>query len=148
MTPNLAFNFLFHSFDHLFAQCPVNIESNTVIIDGMTNITGNTANINIIELIDNPITRGVILMVFSIRTNGASIKKGKIICTMNRSVTNHNPPAIISNSTADRYKTKIIDESVHNANVITVCVLGFTLVSDSKIFIIWINELFEVHKWF
>ncbi len=108
MAPDLTLNCSFHLFDHLFAQYPVNIENIVVIIDGITNITGNTANINIIELIDNPIIRGVILRVLPIRTNGISIKNGKIPCNMKRSVTYHNPPAIISNSTNDIYKTKLI----------------------------------------
>ena len=107
-----------------------------VIIDGITNIIGNTANINIIELIDNhPIIRGVILLVFPIRTNGTSIKNGKNTYNMRRSAANHNPPAIISNSTKDRYKIKLMDERAHNTNARIVCVFGLTLVFDSNIFI-------------
>ena len=58
MALDLILNCTFHSFDHLFAQCPVNIESNAVIIDGIINITGNTANINIIELMGNSVIGG------------------------------------------------------------------------------------------
>lgn len=140
MALDLTLNCSFHSFDHLFTQCPVNMESNAVIIDGMINITGNTANISIIELMDNPLIRGVILIVLPIRTNGTSIKNGKNPYIMKRSVTNHNPPAIISNSTTDRYKTKLADESMHKPSVRIVCALGLTLVFDSNIFIFCFSQ--------
>lgn len=138
MALDLILNYPFHSFDHLFTQCPVNIESSTVIIDGIINITGNTVNIRIIELMDNHMIEGV-LIVLPIRTNGTSIKNGKNPYNMKRSVTSHNPPAVISNSTTNRYKTKLTDESIHKPSVRIVCVLGLTLVFDSNIFIFYFS---------
>ncbi len=58
---------------------------------------------------------------------------------MKRLVTNPDPSDIISNSTIDRYKTKLMDESIHKPNVRIVCALGLTLVFDSNIFIFYFS---------